>query len=110
MLKHADGSREAHVIGSIVDFLLASRDPEAVIERMARAETRIIPLTVTEGGYNVDPTTGGFLTEDPGVQHDLANVEAPATAFGFVTAAGRPAPGGASTTTGPSSPNRSSSG
>ena len=87
MLKHADGGREAQIIGSIVDFLLAPRDPDAVIERMARAETLIVSLTVTEGGYNVDPTTGIFLADDPGVRHDIANLDAPATVFGFVTAA-----------------------
>ncbi len=87
MLKEADGGRDAQVIGSIVDFLLAPRDPAAVIERMARAETRIISLTVTEGGYNLDPTTGEFLAEDPGVQHDLAHPDAPTTVFGYVTAA-----------------------
>jgi mannitol 2-dehydrogenase len=90
MLKHADGGRDARVIGSIVDFLFAPRDPDAVIERMARPETRIVSLTITEGGYNVDPTTGGFFAGDHGVQHDLANPDAPVTAFGFVTA---PSPG-----------------
>jgi mannitol 2-dehydrogenase len=87
MLKQPDGGREAQVIGSIVDFLHAPRDPEAVVERMARAETRIVSLTVTEGGYNVDPTTGEFLAEDRQVQHDVANLDAPVTVFGFVTAA-----------------------
>ena len=87
MLKRSDGGRDAQIIGSIVDFLLAPRDPDAVIERMARAETRIVSLTVTEGGYNVDPTTGIFLAEDPGVQHDITNLDAPTTVFGFVTAA-----------------------
>ena len=87
MLKHADGSRDARVIASIVDFLLAPDNPEAVIERMARSEIRIVSLTVTEGGYNVDPTTGEFLSADPGIQHDLAHPGAPVTVFGFVTAA-----------------------
>jgi mannitol 2-dehydrogenase len=87
MLKHPDGGREAQVIGSIVDFVLAARDREAVIERMARPETRIVSLTITEGGYNVDPTTGAFLAEDPAVRHDLAHPDAPVTVFGFVTAA-----------------------
>ena len=42
VLKHPDGSREARVIGSIVDYLLAVDDPEAVIEKMASPETRIV--------------------------------------------------------------------
>jgi mannitol 2-dehydrogenase len=87
MLKQPDGGREAQVIGSIVDFLLAPQNPEAVIERMARPETRIVSLTVTEGGYNVDPTTGEFLAEEASVQHDIAHLDTPLTVFGFVTAA-----------------------
>lgn len=86
-LKHADGSREARVIGSIVDYLFAPDDPEAVVERMASAEVRIVSLTVTEGGYNFDQVTGEFMAEHPGVQHDLQHPDAPTTSFGFVFAA-----------------------
>ena len=35
VLKHPDGTYEPRVIGSIVDYLFAPDDPEAVIERMA---------------------------------------------------------------------------
>ncbi len=87
MLKQPDGGRDAAVIGSIVDFLLAPDDPEAVIERMARPETRIVSLTVTEGGYNVDPTTGDFVNDDDNIRHDVAHLDTPLTVFGFVTAA-----------------------
>ena len=87
VLKHPDGSREARVIGSIVDYLFAPDDPEAVVERMASPEVRIVSLTVTEGGYNFDQVTGEFQADNPGVQHDLANPAAPTTTFGFVYAA-----------------------
>lgn len=87
VLKHPDGGREAHVISSIVDYLHAPQDPEAVIARMARPETRIVSLTITEGGYNIDPATDEFVAEDPQVQHDLANPQAPRTVFGHVVAA-----------------------
>jgi mannitol 2-dehydrogenase len=50
--KHADGHREARVIGAIVDYLFAPEQVEAVIERMAAATTRIVSLTITEGGYD----------------------------------------------------------
>jgi mannitol 2-dehydrogenase len=61
--KHADGSREARVIGSIVDYLFAPDDPEAVVERLASPETRIVSLTISEGGYQADPAAeGGSLT------------------------------------------------
>ena len=87
VLKHPDGTREARVIGSIVDYLLAPDDPEAVIARMADDTTRIVSLTVTEGGYNFDQVTGEFNADDPGVQADLAQTAPPRTVFGLVVAA-----------------------
>jgi mannitol 2-dehydrogenase len=45
VLKHSDGSREPRVIGSIVDYLFAPDDREAVVERMARPEVRIVSMT-----------------------------------------------------------------
>ena len=54
VVKHADGTWDAAVIGSIVEYLFAPDDPEAVIEKLAAPATRIVSLTVTEGGYNLD--------------------------------------------------------
>jgi mannitol 2-dehydrogenase len=48
-----DGSRDARVIGSIVDYLFAPDDPEAVIKLIAAPTTRIVSLTITEGGYDI---------------------------------------------------------
>lgn len=53
--KSPDGTWSARIIGSIVDYLFAPDDPEAVIERLADPATRIVSLTVTEGGYSVPP-------------------------------------------------------
>jgi len=83
--KHPDGTYEAQVVGSIAEYLLASDDPEAVIEKLASAQVRIVSLTVTEGGYNLDDVTGEFDTADPEVQHDLAAGALPRTTFGLVT-------------------------
>src|SRR4051794_7638172 len=41
VLKHADGTYEPRVIGSILEHLLAPDDPEAVIERLAAPATRV---------------------------------------------------------------------
>lgn len=87
VLKHPDGTLEGRVVGSVVDFLLAPDDPEAVIEKMASPEIRVVSLTVTEGGYNVHPVTGEFDESDPAVQADLAPGAVPATSFGLVTEA-----------------------
>src|SRR5689334_12308816 len=54
LLENPDGTRTARVIGSIVDYRYAPDDPEAVVELLAAPSTRIISLTITEGGYNID--------------------------------------------------------
>ena len=54
LLENPDGTRDARVIGSIVDYRYAPDDPESVIELLAAPSTRIISLTITEGGYNID--------------------------------------------------------
>ncbi|MEV8638115.1 mannitol dehydrogenase family protein [Streptosporangium sp. NPDC051023] len=87
VLKHPDGTREARVIGSIVEYLFAPDDPEAVVEKMADPAIRIVSLTVTEGGYNIHPVTGEFDAEDPGIRADLERGAVPATVFGLVTEA-----------------------
>ena len=60
VLRHNDGSWDPRVIGSLIDYLLAPDDPEAVIARLCDPRIRIVTLTATEGGYNIDPLTGRF--------------------------------------------------
>jgi mannitol 2-dehydrogenase len=87
VVKHADGTLDARVVGSIVEYLLAPDDPEAVIEKMAAESTRIVSLTVTEGGYNVSAVTGEFDEADPDILADLQPGTAPRTSFALVTEA-----------------------
>ncbi|KUI39365.1 mannitol dehydrogenase family protein [Mycobacterium sp. GA-2829] len=54
LLENPDGTRTARVIGSIVDYRYAPDDPDGVVELLAAPSTRIISLTITEGGYEVD--------------------------------------------------------
>ncbi|MGY8696396.1 MAG: mannitol dehydrogenase family protein, partial [Verrucomicrobiia bacterium] len=84
--RHPDGSVETRVIGSIVDFLLAADDPGAVINKLAKETTRIVSLTITEGGYNFNPATGEFNFDDLDIQNDLANPDSPKTVFGYLVA------------------------
>jgi mannitol 2-dehydrogenase len=87
VLKYPDGGFEPRVIGSILEYLFAPDDPEAVIEKMADPATRIVSLTVTEGGYNFNAVTGEFEAGNPQVQHDLQPGVAPKTTFGLITEA-----------------------
>ena len=83
-LKHADGTLEPRVIGSIAEYLYAPDNPEAVIEKLADETTRIVSLTITEGGYNFDRVNGEFDVLNPAVAADLERDTTPTTVFGFV--------------------------
>jgi mannitol 2-dehydrogenase len=87
VVKNPDGTREGRVVGSIIEYLFAPDDPEAVIEKMASEEIRIVSLTVTEGGYNFHHVTGEFDAESADIVHDLQPRAAPRTTFGLVTEA-----------------------
>jgi mannitol 2-dehydrogenase len=87
VVKHPDGTYEPRIIGSIVEYLFAPDDPEIVIEAMATPSTRIVSLTVTEGGYNIHHVTGEFDSANPAVNADLEPGATPRTTFGFVTEA-----------------------
>jgi len=86
VLKNPDGSREVDVIGSILDFHYAPDDLTAAIEQLADPAIRIVSLTVTEGGYNVNPVTGEFDLKNPDIAADLANPDSPRTTFGLISA------------------------
>ena len=85
--KHGNGIHQPRVIGSIIDYRYAPDDTAAVIARLVDEATRIVSLTVTEGGYNVDDVTGEFLPDTPAVAADLQPGAVPRTVFGLVTAA-----------------------
>ncbi len=82
-----DGTSVARVIGSIREYLFAPDDPAAVLARLADPATRIVSLTITEGGYSIDDATGEFAPNDPLTLHDLEpDAGLPVSAFGFITA------------------------
>ena len=87
--KDMDGKQSVRVIGSIMDYLFAPADPGAVISVMADPGVKIISLTITEGGYNYDASTGEFRVSDPGIQWDLQHPDRPRTIFGYLAAAFR---------------------
>ena len=84
---HPDGQQEARVIGAICEYLYAPDDMEAVLEQLADPATRIVSLTITEGGYNVSDATGEFDAANPGVMQDLLPDAVPRTVFGVLTEA-----------------------
>jgi mannitol-1-phosphate/altronate dehydrogenase len=75
----------ARVVGSMGGYTFAPDNQENVLRRLADAATRIVSLTVTEGGYLVDDKTGVFDANHPAIQEDVDRT-APRTVFGYIVA------------------------
>jgi len=78
------GQPQWRVIGAVREVLCAPQQSQAVLERLASAEVRLVTLTVTEKGYCLDGD--GLDLAHPDIVRDLANPEAPASAIGYVVA------------------------
>jgi len=81
-----DGT-SAEICGAMIDFLPVQDDNAALITRMADPTTRIVSLTVTEGGYYVNPSNGAFDAGHDDILHDVQHPDAPRTAFGAIVTA-----------------------
>ncbi len=79
-----DGVNHAHEIGSIIDILWAQEDAGKILDKIAAPNIKIISMTITEGGYNIDKESGEFDLNDAAVRHDLGNPSTPSTVFGYV--------------------------
>ncbi|MES2541953.1 MAG: mannitol dehydrogenase family protein [Pseudomonadota bacterium] len=77
--------KSARRVGSMIDFLPVQADNAALIAAMSRPEIRIVSLTVTEGGYFINPATGAFDPAHPEIAADGPNPHR--TAFGAIIAA-----------------------
>ena len=75
----------AHVTGALVDFI-SPGDKKAVLERLADPTIRIVSMTITEGGYFIDPATQKFDPNHSAIDKDGKNPSDPATVFGFIVA------------------------
>ncbi|MGN6488626.1 MAG: mannitol dehydrogenase family protein [Devosia sp.] len=73
----------ARVTGAMLDFLPVG-DVAAISETLAAPHVRSVSLTVTEGGYYIDPASQRFDAEHPDILADSANPEAPKTVFGLI--------------------------
>ncbi len=78
---------QARVIGAMTRFLFAPEDSELVLDKMASADIRIVSLTITEGGYYLDPKTGQSNLDHPDIVHDLQHPAQPVAAFGYLAEA-----------------------
>lgn len=82
--KPSNGNFHYRIIGSIVDYMFALDNVNALIERLAGDEAKIITLTITEGGYNINPLNGEFNLDNPAIKDDMRNMKNPKTVFGII--------------------------
>ena len=75
----------AHITAPLIDFIPPA-DKAAMIARLANPEIRIVSLTITEGGYFIDPATQKFDPKNASIAADAKNLAAPSTVFGFIVA------------------------
>ncbi|MBK7822310.1 MAG: mannitol dehydrogenase family protein [Tessaracoccus sp.] len=82
-----DGEAATRVVGSILDVVFGPDDPERVLALLSAPTTRIVSLTITEGGYAIDDATGAFAPSDPLTLADLDGAGLPRSAWGYLTEA-----------------------
>jgi len=75
----------ARVTGAMINFLPPGNNAE-VIRMLADPAIRIVSLTITEGGYFIDPASGVFDPRHPMMVADGANPVNPTTVFGLIVA------------------------
>jgi mannitol 2-dehydrogenase len=85
VVEQDEGHMSARVTGAMIDFLTPG-DAAAIIERLADPAIKIVSLTITEGGYFIDPASGQFNPTHPDIVTDARNPAAPKTVFGIILA------------------------
>ncbi len=80
-------TQSPRVVGAMIDYVDIAQTNGPLIAKMTEAATRIVSLTVTEGGYFIDPATETFDPTHPDIVADGAAPDAPRTVFGAIVAA-----------------------
>ncbi|HEX3780812.1 MAG TPA: mannitol dehydrogenase family protein [Pseudonocardiaceae bacterium] len=88
-VKESDGTRRSRVIGSLNGYRYAADSPAGLVASIADPTTRVVGLTITEGGYGINPATGEFTGESEDIQADLGDGAPDRTPFGLVLQAMR---------------------
>lgn len=79
---------EMKVIGSMKEALHPVFDGcEGILHALARPETAIVSLTITEKGYCTEAASGKLDLNNLLIKHDLANPQQPKSAIGYIVEA-----------------------
>lgn len=85
VVEQDEGHMAARVTGAMIDYLPPG-DAAAIVERLADPAIRIVSMTITEGGYFIDPASGVFDPGHPDIVADAQRHATPKTVFGLILA------------------------
>ncbi len=79
----------ARITASMVDYITISTEEgrKALMAYLTSADTRIVAMTITEGGYYIDPASQTFDPAHPDIVADAAHPDRPKTVFGLIVQA-----------------------
>lgn len=79
----------ARITAPLFDYVTISTDEgrKALLEYMVSPDIRIVSLTITEGGYYIDPASQKFDPAHPDIVADAKNPDKPNTVFGLIVQA-----------------------
>jgi mannitol 2-dehydrogenase len=81
----AAGKNKMKVVGSVIKFLFAPKNPQAIYDLVAAPETRIISFTITPNMQHAYRNADGNLNLDhPDIQNDLVETNIPKTVMGYI--------------------------
>jgi len=83
VVEQSEDGETVAITGSTIE-LLEPGDNAALIARLADPAIRIVSLTITEGGYFLDPTTDRFHAGSPAIARDATAPAVPETVFGVL--------------------------
>jgi fructuronate reductase len=73
------------IIAAIQNLLVAAENPQSVIDAVARDQTQLITITITEKGYCL--LNGEVYRNHPCIIEELKSLQIPQTIYGFLAAA-----------------------
>src|SRR5262249_2258581 len=85
VVEQDSGHMAARATGGMGDYLTPG-ETALILDRLAEPAIRIVSLTITEGGYYIDPASGVFNPKHPDIAADAANIASPRTVFGLILA------------------------
>jgi mannitol 2-dehydrogenase len=73
-----------YLVSSLLSYKVMSERADEIMAKMTDPATTLVTLTVTEGGYNFNDSTGEFILDNPDIRHDLSDRSVPRSFYGLI--------------------------